>query len=133
MLAQSKKLMKRPAVHLLKEVRTVILTEFVSKLQSFELDVVIAALDDHHLHILARFSDHNPRHYLGIAKKHTSHILRELQNGASEGGIWSKRSKCIPIRNRAHQVNVARYIHAHKNSRAAVWRILTGSKSPSAG
>ena len=122
MLAQSKKLMKRPAVHLPNEVRTLVLNEFVSKLQSFELDVVIAALDDHHLHILARFPHHNPRHHLGIAKKHTSHILREFQGGLSDGGIWSKRSKCIPIRNRAHQVNVARYIHAHKNKGASVWR-----------
>jgi hypothetical protein len=93
MYAQSKKLMKRPAVHLAKDIRTVVLDEFVWRLQTVDLDVVVAALDDRHLHILARFPERNPRHFLGLAKKHTSHVLREMQIGISDGGIWSKRSK----------------------------------------
>jgi len=98
-------------------------------LQSYDLDVVVAALDDHHLHILARFPDRNPRHHLGRVKKHTSHILREMRGIISDGGIWSKRSKCIPIRDRAHQVNAARYILAHKERGAAVWRIKSATKA----
>jgi hypothetical protein len=117
--------MKRPPVEPAKKIQATVVKQFVSRLQSFNLDVVVAALDDHHLHILARFPHRNPRHYLGIAKKHTSHVLRDLQNGISDGGIWSKRSKCIPIRDRAHQLNVARYIYAHKNRGAAIWRIRT--------
>jgi hypothetical protein len=37
-------------------------------------------------------------------------------------------SKCIPISNRAHELNVARYIYAHRANGAAVWKVSTGAK-----
>ena len=95
----SKRLMKRDAVHVEAEVCAIVVEEFVSRL------------------------DHNPRHWLGLAKKHTSHLLRQLDLAPGIGGIWAKRSKAIPIRDRAHQLNVVGYLLDHEKRGAAIWCI----------
>src|SRR5688572_21669969 len=106
--------MKRDPIHIDAEVRAIVVEEFVWRLQREGLEVIIIAFDDHHLHILIRVPDHSPRHWLGLAKKHTSHILRQLDLAPEGGGIWAKRSKAIPIRDRAHQLNVAGYLLGHE-------------------
>jgi hypothetical protein len=116
----SKRLMKRDPVYIEVEIRAIVVEEFVNRLEREQIEVIIAGLDDHHLHILLGVIDHNPRHWLGLAKKHTSHILRELELAKSEGGIWAKRSKAIPIRDRAHQLNVVGYILGHEKRGAAI-------------
>src|SRR5688500_7355175 len=87
----SKRLMTRDPVHIEAELRAIVVEEFVDRLHREDLEAIISALDDHHLHILLRVRDHRPRHWLGLAKKHTSHILRELGAGPDGGGIWAKR------------------------------------------
>lgn len=111
----------RPVVRLSLELRQSVLDEFVHKLQQNDIEVIIASLDDHHLHGLARIRDHQWRHWLGLSKKHTSHWLR--QNGHSlPGGIWGKRSRAEPILSRQHQLNTYRYILSHQSHGAAIWR-----------
>jgi hypothetical protein len=51
--------------------------------------VIIASLDGYHLHILARFPDHNVRHWIGRAKKHGSHLVRQEGLRTEEGGAGS--------------------------------------------
>jgi hypothetical protein len=63
--------------------------------------------------------DHNVRHYVGLARKHTSHLLRQL-NLLPPGGIWARRCKPIPITSRLHQVKVVGYILKHEKRGAAI-------------
>lgn len=95
--------------------------------QYHQLDLIAASLDDHHLHVLARFRDHNPRKWIGIAKKNAA---RDLSDRAMvpEGGIWGKRSQCQPISNRRHQLAVFHYIRNHAHQGATVWTIATSSR-----
>jgi hypothetical protein len=123
LLELSKRLMKRDPVHIDAEVRAIVAEEFVFRLQRDGLEVIIVAFDDHHLHALVRVADHRVRHYVGLAKKHTSHILRQLNLAPDGGGIWAKRCKVIPVRDRAHQLNVAAYILKHEKLGAAIWCI----------
>jgi REP element-mobilizing transposase RayT len=127
---QSRRAMKREEVRLSREVRRMALDAFVEKLVEKEIEVIVACLDDHHVHLLARFSDHNPRHWVGMAKRNAAFAVRAVEEGAA-GGIWSKKSKCEPVRDRAHQVNVVRYIVAHGRRGAEVWvsPALRGNKN----
>lgn len=78
------------------------------------------AVDDHHFHVLARFVDHVPRRWIGLAKRRSALTL--VKAGLAErGGVWAVRCRCLPVRDRRHQVNVARYIAAHERRGAAVW------------
>src|ERR1700734_1933446 len=60
-LALSKKLMQRAAVGLEERLPGIALLAIVLTLLGDGVEVIIASLDDHHLHVLARFRDHQPR------------------------------------------------------------------------
>jgi hypothetical protein len=57
-----------------------------------------------------------PRHFVGIAKKESSNAL------AIVGGAWADRGKILPIKSRAHQIEVVRYILKHQHQGAALWQ-----------
>ena len=116
----SKRLMKRDAVHLERELRGIVVEEFGLRLWQDGVEVVVMSLDDHHLHTLLRAPDHNPRHLIGVGKLHTSHLLRQLGLREEAGGIWAKRSKAIPVKDRSHQLNVTGYVFDHEERGAAV-------------
>jgi hypothetical protein len=52
---RSQSLMKRDAVHLEKKLRSIALVAIVGSLRKDNVDVLVASLDDHHLHLLGRF------------------------------------------------------------------------------
>ena len=63
-----------------------------------------------------------PRHLVGIAKKESARTLSK--SGLSRpGGIWAVRCKTKPIRDRIHQVRVARHIRAHDRRGAVVYSL----------
>ena len=66
--ALSKALMDREAVRLDRSLRSVALLGIVTTLADWGAPVVIASLDDHHLHVLARIPDHDCRRSMGWAK-----------------------------------------------------------------
>jgi len=109
--------MKRNRARIPPELRELVLSAIVASLKRRGIQIVIASLDDRHLHILARFSDHNPRHWIGPAKKDSARLLSDRRLG-SPGGVRAKRSKALPIRDRNHQLSLMRYIirHAHRGS-----------------
>jgi hypothetical protein len=80
-----------------------------------------------HLHVLARFPEHNPRRMIGYAKKYATQQLKahglavglDLQLGE---GIWAKRSRAEFITGRAHQLSTFKYILNHKTEGAEIWR-----------
>jgi hypothetical protein len=120
--ASSKSLMKREPVSIGRDVQRIVVDEFVDKLRSNGIEVLIASVDAKHLHLLGRFRDHQPRHWVGIAKKHASHCLRQGGLRDESGGLWAKRAREDPITGRAHQLNTFRYILAHETKGAEVWR-----------
>lgn len=91
-----------------------------ASLRAHSIETLAVAVDDRHYHILGRFPDHRPRHWVGIAKKDSARTLSE-SGLASPGSVWAVRSRCLPIRDRAHQLNVFRYIVKHESQGAAVW------------
>lgn len=88
------------------------------------LDVIIASFDDHHLHVLFRCPDARVRHWIGLAKKHTSLVLRQRGVAFDEkGGMWGKRCKVEPVADRSHQLWATLYVLDHEERRAAVWAL----------
>ncbi|HQY88276.1 MAG TPA: hypothetical protein PK402_06435 [Tepidisphaeraceae bacterium] len=120
--ANSKKLMKRPAVHLDMRQRKRVVELVAQSLLKREIEVVIIAVDSCHMHLLARFNDHNPRLWVGISKKESSAYLKREGIG-SDGGIWALRNKCDPVKDRSHQLNIVHYIAKHAEQDAAIWMI----------
>ncbi|MCP4247791.1 MAG: hypothetical protein GY778_12150 [bacterium] len=137
----SKQLLRRPPVRLTEKARQVAGEVMVRTLQFHKVELVALCVDDHHFHLLARFPkprDCNPwalrkdgktgiaiaRHYVGIAKKESARALSKAKL-VPKGGVWSVRFRCLPIQDRAHQINVVRYIEGHTRHGAAVWTILS--------
>jgi hypothetical protein len=118
--ARSRQLMKRDPIYLNVEQRLLIVRLLVESLQRRSFDVAVACVTDVHFHVLARFPDHNPRHWIGVAKKESSHYAKETHL-APNGGLWAVRSKSLPARSRDHQLNAARYIFDHRLQGGAVW------------
>jgi len=90
--------------------------EPIKTLTSFELRIV--GIDEIHLHVLARVPDHNPRHWVGLAKKECSAYMKR-DGLAPVGGVWAVRCECKPVRDGGHFENTVRYIGDH-GARGAV-------------
>ena len=124
----SKSLMKRDPVHLDLNIREFVLCAIIEKLRADGIEVLIASLDGEHLHVLARFPDHNPRYWIGWAKKYATQKLKA--HGLAVGldlklgeGLWAKRCHPKPISGSYHHSKTIDYIADHANHGAAVWRI----------
>lgn len=119
---RSQLLLKRNPVTVRARSRGFVVKAVVEKLQRDEIEVLVASVDAKHLHLLARFRDRKPRSWVGIAKKHASHLLRQEGLRIEEGGLWARRSRARPIRDRAHQLSVFGCILRHGEKGAVVWR-----------
>jgi hypothetical protein len=129
---QSKELMNRDPVYLEASLRAVALDALVACLAGDGIEVLVAALDDHHLHLVGRFADHRPRERLGWAKRAATKAVKahvegnrafeafDLQLSPGEG-IWQKRSAAKPIRDRAHHVRAVNYVADHELEAALVY------------
>lgn len=138
----SRRLMTRAPVRLSLAARRCACDEIVASLLRHRIEVVCAGVDDHHFHALARFvmpepTDQDPwashrtrndplyafiRHVVGVAKKDASRALSDA-GLVPRGGVWTRRFKITPVRDRAHQVSVVRYVTRHAVRGAAVWRV----------
>lgn len=92
----------------------------VASLVRHDIEVVAIAVNARHFHLLAQFTNRQARKFIGIAKKDAARIVSD-QGLAPKGGLWAKRSKTDPIRNRGHQVNTVWYILDHIDQGAAIW------------
>lgn len=118
--------MKRPSVRLSLEMRRIVLEAVVQGLMDQGIQVVVASMDDHHLHALARVRDHDPRRHMAIAKHYATKCAKAHRLAVGLGmklgeGIWGKRSKAVPVRDRAHQLQIVRYILEHETRGAVTW------------
>lgn len=114
--------MTRDAVSLSIDARTCARDSLLAAFHFHNIEVIILAVTEHHFHILARFPDHNPRKWAGIAKKESARALSRAHL-APPGGVWAVRAHCEPIADRAHQLQVAQYIADHAVEGAAIWRL----------
>ncbi len=114
----SRRLMRKEPVYLSQEQRQVTAHAIVDKLRADSVEVLALAVDNHHYHLLARFGDRRPKHWIGRAKMHSSMILR---GHGLLGTVWARGCRTLPVRDRSHQLNVFHYILAHARHGAAVW------------
>ena len=122
-LERSKRLMSKPPVRLSAPQRAVAGRAMVEKLAELGIEVIAASVDAVHFHVLARFRDGEVRPRVARAKKHASH---ELTKVGLPGQVWAKRSRALPITDRAHQVNTFGYILEHAEKGAWVWSFRQG-------
>ena len=116
----SKSLMKRDPVKIERELRQFVLDALIDKLLENQIPVAAASLDGIHGHILAQCADRNPRHWIGLAKKNASHLVRQLDL-LPPGGLWGKRSHPEPITGPPHYDNSVDYIHKHAHKGAVLY------------
>ncbi|MEX2389790.1 MAG: hypothetical protein WD534_18070 [Phycisphaeraceae bacterium] len=131
-------LMKREPVVLSVEAREAAVRAIQHALVTVHaLEVLAIAVGSMHLHVLVRLPEKGkpmfskrglrtsaindpPRHYMGIAKKESAKSLAAA-GLVQPGGIWARRGKIVPIRDRPYQVNVVHYILKHFEEGAAIW------------
>ena len=118
---RSKRLMKRDPVFLDPDQRKRAIDELVASLQRRNIEIAAASVDRIHKHILARFPDHDPRRWVGIAKKESSHYCK-VSGHAPEGGLWGTRCECVPVKDESHRSNVIDYILDHAKRGGEVYR-----------
>lgn len=118
---RSKRLMSRSAVILRSgQQRRYVLDELIASLLRNGIRVAAGALDRIHLHMLVQCADHNPRHWIGIAKRESSHYSKRA-GFAPVGGIWGASSECKPIADEAHFLRTLRYIPDHAARGAEIY------------
>jgi hypothetical protein len=115
--------MKRDAVYLDMNQRRRAVAEIVRSFAKWQVELKILAIDEVHLHALSRVLDHNPRHYMGLAKKECSAYMKR-DGLAPAGGLWAVRCECLPIADARHFENVDGYIRDHEDADAVVWPAL---------
>jgi hypothetical protein len=119
----AKRSMRRDPVFLDWEQRRRALDEIVASLQRHRVEFDIFSVDRIHLHGLMRCTDHEPKHWLGIAKKESSHFCKQSGH-ARLGGIWAHGCKALPIRNRPHYHKVRGYIRDHRLKGAVIYEVV---------
>jgi hypothetical protein len=129
--AKSQRLLKRERVVLSAPLREMACRLIGKSLQSDGVELIDLCVGSKHWHVLARFRPidsardpkREPRVLIGRAKGRSAHEMSKA-GLVTPGGVWAVRCKCMPVRDRAHQVNVARYIREHVRQGAAVWSML---------
>jgi hypothetical protein len=124
----SKELMTRNPVRLSDDLCDIVCDALSQKFIEFGCDPIVIAIGSKHGHVLARFPSHDPRIKTGIAKQHATTTLKahcsavgiDLRLKLGEG-IWGKRSKAEPIKDRAHQVKAFYYVVRHVREGVALW------------
>ena len=124
---QSKRLMRRKRVVLTPEQREFACRAMVDALIERDVEVITFCVGAKHWHGLLRFrvpGKHHGQHrdanrLIGQAKGKSA---REMSRAgiAPTGGIWAAKCKVKPVKDREHQLNIAKYIPDHKKKGAAV-------------
>ncbi|MEM9415186.1 MAG: hypothetical protein AAGA29_06900 [Planctomycetota bacterium] len=139
---QSKERMNRDAVRLTEAARKIVLDEIVESADRYDIELLATSVSAMHFHLLGRFPmgrrkpmlnerglrtssvDDPVRHLVGQVKQWSSKRL--IREGLAEAGVWGKRGKIVPIKDRKHQLNTFNYILRHKQEGAAAWTFRDG-------
>ena len=91
----------------------------VEMLLRLEAQLLCLSMGGQHCHLLAKMPPGPvPKEWIGRAKKHSHFIANERK---WDGKLWAVGSKVIPVRDRAHQMNVFNYILNHAEEGAWIW------------
>jgi hypothetical protein len=116
--ARSRESLKQAPVEWASEWRGIVGSALVERFQKLGAFVLCASVSRQHAHLLVKTPRKLARPWSGLAKKHAWFVARE--KGWKEM-MWGKRGKQLPVRNRAHQLNVYQYILAHEKEGARIW------------
>jgi hypothetical protein len=122
-LAQSRASLKKPPVHLTLPQRQIAGRAMVERLLEMQIELLALSVGAAHYHLLGRFPNAQVRWPVGRAKKHASHLLTGV---GLEGSVWGKKCRALPVKDRAHQLNVFEYICNHAAEGAWVWDFRQG-------
>jgi hypothetical protein len=125
---RSRESLKRPPVVFSIEQRTLVGAALRNKLQKLGALVLCVSVSGQHAHILAKLPAGKARAWLGKAKCHAWFELRDQCIWV--GQMWGKRGKELEVRDRAHQLNVYRYILRHLTEGAWVWDMMSEKNPP---
>ncbi|MCK4872172.1 MAG: hypothetical protein KAS72_05570 [Phycisphaerales bacterium] len=117
---RSRSKLTRQPVYLGSRAQAIACDAIVEKLSEKAVEIGAVAVDDHHLHVVGRFMDRNPRRWIGLAKKNSAWAVREADL-APRGGIWAVRAQCLPIADEVHWRTAVAYVLRHGERGAAVW------------
>lgn len=117
---RAKEKLAQPPVYLSLEQRRVAVLSMADKLLRDQVELIALAVNDHHYHLLARFADRRPKHWIGRAKMHAS---MELRSFGLPGRVWAAGCRTLPITDGQHQANVFNYILKHIRQGAFVWTL----------
>jgi hypothetical protein len=115
--------------------RRIACDEMAAVLAALGVQVIVLCVGAKHWHLLARFgtgtrhqwAERSARRLIGKAKGRSARALSRA--GLIQlGGVWAVRCRCKPVHDRAHQVQVARYILKHAHKGAAVWSSISQAK-----
>jgi hypothetical protein len=126
--------MKRERVVFNRAQREAACRAFAEKLVSIGVELIDLCVGAKHWHALVRCIGRDEtmefgqqfrlvRRLVGQGKGFSARYLSK-SGLAPEGGVWAKRCRPIPIKNREHQLNVAKYIPDHAKKGAAVYSLL---------
>ena len=111
--------LKQPPVVLAPAWRPIIGAAVRDRLTDQGAFVLCLSQGGQHLHLLGKLPISSDAHVcMGLAKKHAAF---EAKAQGWRGKPWAKRGKEVRVRNRAHQLNVYRYILDHVKEGAWVW------------
>jgi len=115
--------MKGKPVRLSTPQRQLVGQAMVKRLVEDGVELLAFSMDATHFHVLARFGPQPARRLIGNARRHAYHLLAAA---GRKGRLWARGCRVLPVRDRKHQVNVYRYILAHRDQDAWVWDYKQG-------
>lgn len=89
------------------------------RLERFGALVVCLAVTGQHLHVLAKMPFDRDQQWIATAKRHA---WFEMRDHGWKGKLWGQHGKRVVVRDRQHQMNVYRYVLAHRKQGAWVWK-----------
>jgi len=126
LLERSRSLMPRPAVRIEPALREAVALAMRASLERRGVLLPIMCVDATHAHLLAKLPlepeslpAETLRRLIGLAKKDASRALSDADE-IPRGGLWGKRSRGEPVRDRSHQIAAYRYIERHARAGAFV-------------
>src|SRR5262245_25685590 len=103
-------LLKQPPVRLASGYRKVVGLALLEKLNEHQLLTVAIAVSSQHVHVLVKAPASVISNRIGDAKRHTWFVMRDH---GWRSKLWGLRKKCLPVRDRKHQLNVYDFILRH--------------------
>lgn len=106
----------------------------VQSLQADRVEVIALCAGKRHVHVLVRFQtsdspyEESGRRVLRRAKGRSAYQMSR-EGMSAPGGVWAKRCRIKPVRDRRHQVVDYRHILDHAKKGAAGWDLLQRSQS----